>query len=44
MSKSHSCDNVYIGQTVSKLNTRFPEHLRYIKTNNPLTAYAFTRI
>ena len=40
MSKCQSCDNVYIGQTVRELNTRFPEHPRYIKTNNPLSAYA----
>lgn len=40
MSKCHRCDNMYIGQTVSQLNTKFPEHLRYIKTNNPPTAYA----
>jgi len=27
MSKCHNCDNVYVGQTVSELNTRFPEHI-----------------
>jgi hypothetical protein len=40
MSKCQSCDNVYAGQTISQLNTRFPEHLRYVKTNNSLSTYA----
>ena len=39
MSKCQSCDKVYVGQTGSQLNTRFPENLRYIKENNPLSAY-----
>jgi 2-phosphoglycerate kinase len=30
----------YVGQTSRNLKTRFQEHIRYIKTNNPQSAYA----
>ena len=30
----------YVGQTGRSLTTRHREHIRYIKTNNPLSAYA----
>ena len=35
-----SCDFSYIGQIRRNLKTRFQEHIRYIKTNNPQSAYA----
>jgi hypothetical protein len=36
----HTCNQKYIGQTSSDLHTRFTEHCRYIKSNNPKSAYA----
>jgi hypothetical protein len=35
-----SCNLSYVGQTSRNLKTRFQEHTRYIKTNNPQLAYA----
>jgi len=31
---------MYIGQTDSSINIRYKEHMRYIKYNNPQSAYA----
>jgi hypothetical protein len=36
----HTCGNSYIGQTGRTLNTRYKEHIRYIKNNNGQSAYA----
>jgi hypothetical protein len=36
----HTCGLKYVGQTSRDLITRFSEHCRYIKTNNPRLAYA----
>lgn len=33
--KCHACNNLYVCQTGRQLNTRFHEHWKYIKTNNP---------
>ena len=38
--KCKTCNNVYVGQSESSINTRHKEHVRYTRTNNPLTAYA----
>jgi hypothetical protein len=37
---SKSCNISYIGQTVRSLKICFQEHLRYIRSNNPQSAYA----
>ena len=34
------CQDVYIGQTGSATDTRYKEHIRYIRFNNPQSAYA----
>ena len=36
----HTRKKSYVGQTDRSLTTRHREHIRYIKTNNPLSAYA----
>jgi hypothetical protein len=36
----HTCGQKYVGQTSWDLNTRFLEHRRYIRNNNPRSAYA----
>ena len=36
----NTCNLQYIGQTGRNLKTRFSEHCRYIKTNDPKSAYA----
>jgi len=36
----NTCNKRYIGQTDSGINIRYKEHIRYIKTNNPQSAYA----
>ena len=38
--KCNTCNKVYVGQTARGINTRYKEHIRYIKTNNPQSAYA----
>jgi len=38
--KCNTCDNVYVGQSGRSVNIRHKEHIRYIRTNNPLSAYA----
>jgi hypothetical protein len=35
-----TCNLSYVGQTSRNLKTHFQEHIRYIKTNNPQSAYA----
>ena len=35
-----TCQGVYIGQTGSSISTRYKEHIRYIKNNNPQSGYA----
>jgi len=38
--KCNTCNNVYVGQSERSINIRHEEHIRYIRTNNPLSAYA----
>jgi hypothetical protein len=35
----HTCGLKYVGQTSRDLKTWFTEHCRYIKSNNPRSAY-----
>ena len=36
----NTCKLAYVGQTSHSLKLRFQEHIRYIKHNNPPSAYA----
>jgi len=36
----NTCQGVYIGQTGRTTDTRYKEHIRYIRSNNPQSAYA----
>jgi len=38
--KCNTCGRSYVGQTGLSLNVRFQEHIRYIRNNNPQSAYA----
>jgi len=38
--KCHTCNHSYVGQTSRNLKTRYNEQIRYIKNNNPQSAYA----
>jgi len=38
--KCNTCNLSYIGQTSRHLKTRYHKHIRYIKNNNPQSAYA----
>jgi len=38
--KCKTCNKAYIGQTSCNLSLRFREHIRYIKNNDPQSAYA----
>ena len=38
--KCSTCNNLYVGQTGNLIGIRLKEHTRYIKTNNPVSAYA----
>ena len=38
--KCKTCNNVYVGQSGKSINIRHKEHIRYIRTNNPLSACA----
>jgi len=38
--KCNTCNNVYVGQSGRSINVRHKEHIRYIRANNPLSAYA----
>ena len=37
--KCNTCNKVYVGQSGRAITKRFKEHIRYIKTNNPTSAY-----
>ena len=36
----NTCNKTYTGQTGRSISTRYKEHIRYIKYNNPQSAYA----
>ena len=36
----NTCNNIYVGQSDRSINIRHKEHVRYIRTNNPSSAYA----
>ena len=36
----NTCNNVYVGQSGRSINVRHKEHVIYVRTNNPLSAYA----
>jgi hypothetical protein len=38
--KCNSCNRAYVGQSGRAISLRHKEHLRYIKNNNPISAYA----
>jgi hypothetical protein len=38
--KCNSCNRAYVGQSGTAISLRHKEHLRYIKNNNPISAYA----
>jgi hypothetical protein len=38
--KCNTCKRLYIGQPGRPITTRYKEHIRYIKNNNPTSAYA----
>ena len=38
--KCNTCNNVYVRQSGRSINVRHKEHVRYIRTNNPVSAYA----
>jgi hypothetical protein len=38
--KCSSCNRFYIGQTGREISTRYKEHIRSIRTNNPKSAFA----
>jgi hypothetical protein len=38
--KCNTCSKNYVGQSDRPIATRHKEHIRYIKTNNPVSAYA----
>ena len=35
-----TCNKVYIGQMGKSISTRYKEHIKYVKYNNPQSAYA----
>jgi hypothetical protein len=35
----NTCKKSYVGQTGHDVTTRYKEHVRYIKNNNPISAY-----
>jgi len=37
--KCNTCNNLYVGQSGRSINVRHKEHVRYIRTNNPVSAY-----
>jgi hypothetical protein len=37
--KCNTCNAVYVGQSGRAINVRHKEHIRYITTNNPMSAY-----
>jgi hypothetical protein len=38
--KCNTCNLFYFGQSGHAIDVRFKEHIRYIRTNNPISAYA----
>jgi len=38
--KCNTCNRAYVGQSGRPITIRHEEHIRYIKTNNPASAYA----
>jgi hypothetical protein len=38
--KCNTCNGTYFGQSGRAINVRYKEHIRYIRTNNPKSAYA----
>jgi hypothetical protein len=38
--KCNTCNRAYVGQTGRDVTTRYKEHIRYIKYNNPVSAYS----
>jgi hypothetical protein len=38
--KCNTCNGVYVGQSGRAINVRYKEHIPYIRTNNPKSAYA----
>ena len=38
--KCNTCNKVYVGQSGRTITQRYKEHIRYIKANNPVSAYA----
>jgi hypothetical protein len=38
--KRNACNNSYVGQSGRTITKKHKEHTRYIKTNNPISAYA----
>jgi hypothetical protein len=38
--KCNTCNNAYIGQSGRSITVRHTEHIRYVRTNNPTSAYA----
>jgi hypothetical protein len=42
--KCNTCNNSYVGQTARSIGIRPKEYTRYIRTNNPVSAYALKLI
>jgi hypothetical protein len=42
--KCNACRRSYVGQTGRDIATRHKEHTRYIKNNNPVSAYVYAYI
>jgi len=38
--KCNTCNKAYVGQNGRAISVRYREHIRYIRTNNPQSAYA----
>jgi len=38
--KFNACNTVYVRQSGRSINVRHKEHVRYTRTNNPISAYA----
>ena len=38
--KCNTCNNSYVGQSGTSIATRHKEHTRYVRNNNPISAYA----
>jgi hypothetical protein len=38
--KYNTCNNAYVGQSGRSITVRHKEHVRYVRTNNPTSAYA----